>query len=101
MPNTSDTFITTLKQAHLEWGTHRYTSSSDIVYGEGHLQIPFVDARNFQLYNNNQIGANVEYSCISSDGFLNYAILKTSGYSTAGNVYAKQFHGSGDLNKKD
>jgi hypothetical protein len=30
MPKNGDTFITTLKKAYLEWGTHRYTSSIEI-----------------------------------------------------------------------
>lgn len=39
MPNTGDQFVTTLKTAHLKWGSHRYTNSRDIIYGEGYLQI--------------------------------------------------------------
>lgn len=31
MPNTGDSFITTLKQAHLEWGSYRHTNSKGIV----------------------------------------------------------------------
>ena len=44
MPNTGDTFTTILKQAHLEWGSHRHTNSRGVVFGEGYLQIP-MDAK--------------------------------------------------------
>ena len=49
MPNTGDSFITTLKQAHLQWGSHRYTDSRGIVFGEGYLQIPAYIARNLNI----------------------------------------------------
>lgn len=35
MPKTGDTFTSTLKKAHLEWGSHRHTSTRGTVYGEG------------------------------------------------------------------
>lgn len=97
MPNANDTFITTLKQAHLEWGSHRHTSSRGIIYGEGYLQIPVKVAQALQIYNNNRLGANTNYYCNSLDGFLYKTMLKASGSSKAGNIYAKQFHGSGNL----
>ena len=37
MPNIGDNFITTLKKAHLEWGTYRHTLSRGLIYGEGYL----------------------------------------------------------------
>lgn len=40
MANIGDNFITTLKDAHLRWGTHRYTNSRTRIYGEGYLQVP-------------------------------------------------------------
>lgn len=99
MPNTNigDNFITTLKKAHLEWGTYRHTSSRGLIYGEGYLQIPAKIARQLQIYNSNQVGVITEYNCNSIDGFLQNVILKASGCSRVGNVFAKQFHGSGDL----
>lgn len=97
MPNTGDTFTTVLKKAHLEWGTYRHTSTRGLVYGEAYLQIPADVARNLLIYNNNQTGANTDYFCVSRDDFLENVRLKASGCSTAGDVYAKQFHGSGNL----
>lgn len=97
MPNIGDTFNTTLKKAHLEWGSHRHTSTRGIIYGEGYLQIPKPIARKLGIYNNNQAAALTEYLCSSTDGFLNNVYLKACGSSSKGDIYAKQFEGSGDL----
>ena len=97
MPNIGDFFITTLKKAHLEWGTHRHTSSRGLIYGEGYLQIPANIARQLQIFNSNQLGAITDYTCNSVDGFLQDVTLKASGCSSAGSIYAKQFQGSENL----
>lgn len=97
MPISGDSFITTLQRAHLEWGSHRHTDSRGTVYGEGYLQVPRSIARQFGIYNSNQSGANIVYRCNSLDGFLRNVTLKASGSSTAGDVYAKQFQGNGNL----
>lgn len=96
MPNTGDSFITTLKKAHLEWGSHRHTNTRNIVYGEGYLQIPASIARALDITNSNSTNNNI-YICNSIDGFLSDVLLKSTGCSQAGNIYAKQFHGSGRL----
>lgn len=97
MPNTGDSFITKLKQAHLEWGSFRHTNSRGVVYGEGYLQIPAREARRLNITNSNLVGGNNLYNCFSSDGFLNNVQLKATGCSAAGNINAKQFHGKGNL----
>ncbi|WCN39178.1 hypothetical protein [Aneurinibacillus uraniidurans] len=97
MPTAGDTFITTLKRAHLEWGAHRYTSSRGTVYGEGYLQIPRREARHIGIYNSNHPYARYTFNCSSVDGFLQNVTLKASGCSRAGDAYAKQFQGSGNL----
>lgn len=97
MPNTNDSFITTLKKPHLEWGTHRYTNSRGAIYGEGYLQIPISEARRIGIHNGNLIGGNTIYNCNSTDGFLNNVTIKASGCSRAGDTFAKQFHGRGNL----
>jgi hypothetical protein len=97
MPSAEDTFYTTLKKAHLEWGTHRHTSTRGIVYGEGYLHIPRSDAQRIGIYNSNQVGATTTFICNSTDGYLTNIKLKASGSSVAGDVYAKQFQGNGDL----
>lgn len=96
MPNTGDSFITTLKKAHLEWGSHRHTSSRGIIYGEGYLQIPASIARNLNITNANSTNNNI-YTCNSSDGYLLNATLIAAGSSFAGSIHAKQFHGKGFL----
>lgn len=97
MPNTNDILITTLRKAHLEWGSHRHTTSRGTVYGEGYLQIPIAKARLLNITNSNLNGGNIGYVCNSSDGFLNNVELKAAGSMASGNIYAKQFHGSGNL----
>lgn len=97
MPNANDTFITILKKAHLEWGSHRHTTSRGVVYGEGYLQIPSTEATRLKIYNSNNKAAIIEYNCNSRDGFLVDVKLKASGCSNGGDVYAKQFQGSGNL----
>ncbi|NJC88148.1 MAG: hypothetical protein FIB02_06380 [Desulfuromonas sp.] len=97
MPKAGDTFTVILRKSHLEWGTHRYTSTRGTVYGEGYLPIPVVYARRFEIYNSNKDGSNIEYICNTSDKFLCSVKLKASGSSHEGAVYAKQFQGSGNL----
>ena len=97
MPNAGDTFITTLKRAHLEWGSHRHTNSRGVIYGEGYLQIPRSEARRIGIYNSNQPNTRYTYNCNSVDGYLQNVTLKASGCSIAKDIYAKQFQGSGDL----
>lgn len=96
MPKAGDFFITTLKKAHLEWGTHRHTSSRGIIYGEGYIQISRDVAKSIGIYNSNKGGVHT-FNCNSTDGFLSNVTLKASGSMTAGDVYAKQFQGSGNL----
>lgn len=102
MPTIGDRFTVEIKEAHLNWGSHRHTNSRDIVYGEGYIQIPKEYARNFNIYNskynndNDILGINV-FNCSSDDGFFNNVELKACGNSVAGDVYAKQFQGSGSL----
>lgn len=96
MPNSGDSFVTILKKAHLEWGSHRHTSTRGIVYGEGYLQIPAQIARRFNITNSNSSNNN-EYSCNSFDGFLSNVTLKSTGCSQGGSIYAKQFQGRKNL----
>lgn len=97
MPETDDSYVVTLKKAHIEWGTHRHTNTRELIYGEGYVQIPSKYATKFKIYMSNQKGANIEYKCTSSDGTLTDTILKASGSQGEDNLYAKQFQGSGNL----
>ena len=91
----------TLKRAHLEWGSHRYTNSRGIIYGEGYIPIPANVAYTNNVYNQNGtggkdiIGQNLFY-CSSADG-LYQGILRAQG-NPDDSRYAKQF--SGDKNLK-
>ncbi|NFG28491.1 hypothetical protein FC777_15545 [Clostridium botulinum] len=94
-----NSYTLTLNQAHLQWGTHRYTGSRGLIYGEGYLPIPAHVARSFNLYNSNfqstGLGFN-EFNCISADGSFS-GVLKSAGCSTKGDIHAKNFQGSGNL----
>jgi hypothetical protein len=97
MPITGTSFVTTLKRAHLEWGNYRHTNTRGTVYGEGYIQIPRSDAIRIGINNSNLLGGRNTYNCNSVDGFLTNVTIKASGSSTAGDIYAKQFQGDGNL----
>jgi len=97
MPKKDNEFTVILKKAHIEWGTHRHTSTRGLIYGEGYIQISSKVATDLDIYMSNKVGANTEYTCNSSDGTLNNVILKASGSQGQNLEYAKQFQGSGNL----
>ena len=90
----------TLKRAHLEWGSHRYTNSRGIIYGEGYIPIPADVAYDNNIYNQNGtdgediIGQNLFY-CSSADG-LYQGVLRAQG-NQDNPRYAKQFSGDKEL----
>ena len=101
MPKAGDSYIVTLRENHLAWGTYRYTDSRTPRRGEAYLPIPMPDAHRFNIYNSNftggrdVLGENI-FRCTSHDGFLNTE-MKAQGSVREGNVYAKQFSVKGDL----
>lgn len=99
MANSGDTYTIILNSAHLEWGTHRHTSSRKQIYGEGYIPIPAQYARLYNVYNSNHsqtgLGFN-EFNCTSTDGYFNN-IVKTAGCSSKGSIHAKNLEGSGNL----
>jgi len=97
MPKKDDTYIVTLQKAHIEWGTHRHTETRELIYGEGYIQIPSEYATKYEIYMSNKEGANIQYTCTSSDKHLSNVTLKASGSQGRDNLYAKQFQGSGNL----
>lgn len=97
MANTGDFFITTLRKAHLEWGSYRHTSTRGVVYGEGYLQVPRSEAKRIGIYNSNHPGQMNILTCSSADGFLENVTVKAAGSMEAGDEYAKQLQGNGDL----
>lgn len=97
MPVAGNSFISTLKQAHLKWGTHRHTTTRGRRKGEAYIQIPRYIARTLGIYTKFHPNANAIYKCSSVDGFLNNKFLLASGSSGSHDTYAKQFSGMGDL----
>lgn len=96
MPNAGDTFITTLKRTHLEWGNFRHTTTRAIIYGEGYLQIPSIFAYNYNITNNKTNARSPEYDFSTSDNFITNSKLLASGNQYLPQ-FAKQFQGSGNL----
>ncbi|MDU2166722.1 MAG: hypothetical protein E7E24_00595 [Clostridium perfringens] len=75
MPVRGDSFTVSLGETHLNWGTHRYTNTRGIIYGEGYIPIPRGIARRIGIYNSNYtngqdiLGVNI-FNCTSADGFF-------------------------------
>jgi hypothetical protein len=59
--------------------------------------IPISQARRLDIFNEKQPNANIIYKCNTDDGFLTDAVLKSSGKRSENDLYAKQFHGNGNL----
>lgn len=106
MPVSGNSYVVTLGQTHISWGVHRYTNSRDIIYNEVYLGIPSYIAERYKIYNSNVIpnykptkidilGVNI-FNCTSADGFFK-GVLKSSGCSHRGSIYAKNLHGAGNL----
>jgi len=97
MPKKYDEYIVALGETHLSWGTHRYTTTREVIYQEGYLKIPKAKAKEFDIYMSNKKDANIIYNFSTNDGFYTNEKLKAAGCSTAGDIYAKNFHGNGLL----
>lgn len=98
MPVQGDTFTIELMKTHLEWGTYRNTDSRKKMTNESYIPIPSSVARSIGIYNSNYgegLGKNIFNVVNKSDEKLFQ--IKSSGNSKAGDIYAKNFHGSGDL----
>lgn len=97
MPRAQDTYRIILKPSHVGWGDFRYTNTRRKRKGEAYIHIPKHIATSYNIYNSNQTNANVIYKCTSLDGFLKSVDVRASGSTKKGNIYAKQFQGSGNL----
>lgn len=89
MPNCGDSYTVTLKEAHLNWGTLRYTDTREPIYGEVYIQIPAHIAYNLNIRKGDV------YDATSSCGNF-HCRLRASG-NQANADYAKQFQSDGDL----
>lgn len=90
MPKSGDSFTVQLKGTHVDWGEYRYTSTRDIIPGEGYIPIPRSYAETFHIYNTNRPGPLPLYDCSSIDGLYQGTLL-AQGSSEKGDIYAKQF----------
>lgn len=99
MPVAGSFYIAILKKTHFRWGLLRYTSSRPKIRNEGFLPILIKYAKMFNITNKDglRLGHSNIYNFNTSDGFLKGLELKASGSSKKGAVYAKNFHGNGNL----
>jgi hypothetical protein len=102
MPNKGDFFIVKLGETHVSWGTQRYTDSRPLINFERYIPIPASEARRLKIYNSNytsnkvdELGINCFYA-ESFDGNFKGQI-KATGCAKAGDVYAKNLSGKGNL----
>ena len=101
MAQRGDSYEITLKPSHIKWGEYRYTGSRDSRELEGYIPIPREYSIKYKILNSNGTeqeniyGINL-FNCRSTDG-LYEGVLKAQGSSCAGDIYAKQFSGFGDL----
>jgi len=97
MPKENDYYIIKLKESHLKnWGTHRYTNTRERIDSESYIPIPRAKAEKYNILNNNQSKKNTIYTAKFKDTDVEIEVL-ASGSSKAGDKYAKQFHGKGNL----
>ena len=90
MPTTGNHYTVTLKEAHIDWGRHRYTNTRDRIPEEGYVKIPIEFARMYGIHNGDL------YTATFTDDYPSFT-ARAAGTSTHGDIYAKQFQGDGDL----
>ena len=90
MPKAGDSYIVVIKQSHIDWGGYRHTPTRNNVKGEAYVKIPRRNAVNFNIQR------GTLYTASFSDGFPSFT-ARAAGNSSAGDIYAKQFQGDGDL----
>lgn len=99
MAKAGDSYVIELKASHINWGEFRYTNSRGTIKDEGYIPIPKEYAVAFGVYNSNYslqgMGYN-EFNCKTEDGFYS-GVVKATGCTSKGDVYAKQFNGKGNL----
>ena len=79
MPKTGDYYTVSLKEAHMDWGGHRYTHTRERIEGEGYVQIPKRYAEMYGIHKGDQFTATF------ADGFPSFA-ARAAGNSTAGDI---------------
>lgn len=89
MPVAGDRYRVTIKEAHLNWGTHRHTATRNPIDHESYIQIPADIARRFD------ITSGSIYNCTSVEGTLTTTLLASGRQNDP--TYAKQFESQGSL----
>lgn len=100
MAQKGDTYTVQLKLPHLNWGDYRNETNREIVHDEGYIPIPKEHAKEFGIFNSNNINSGLGYNLFyasSLDGFLDNVLLLAQGSQRSGDIYAKQFSVQGDL----
>lgn len=99
MAKAGDEFTITFRSAApLKWGTRRQHETRDKIAGERYIPIPRKLAKAYGVRNSNcgtGLGINI-FKAHSTEGIFQ-GELKAAGCSKAGDVFAKQFQGNGDL----
>lgn len=90
MPEAGNSYTVVLKAAHMDWGRHRHTNTRDQIPGEAYVQLPKLYARMYDI----RLGDL--FTATFADGFPSFT-ARAAGNSTAGDIWAKQFQGDGDL----
>ena len=97
MPKKNDSYIIKLKESHLKnWGTHRYTNTRGKINNESYIPILVSKAKEYNILNSNQSEHNIIYTAKFKNTDISVEVL-ASGSTKAGDKYAKQFHGKGNL----
>ena len=90
MARAGDHYTVELKASHLDWGGYRHSQTRNTIKGEGYVPIPKSAAVKYNIL----IGST--YTAVFEDGFPTFRV-RAAGNSKAGDIYAKQFQGDGDL----
>jgi len=98
MPKENDSYTIKLKESHLKgWGIKRNSDTRKKIEKESYIPIPKVKAEEYSILNSNQDEENIIYKVKFKNTDIEKIEVLSSGSSKAGDKYAKQFHGKGNL----
>lgn len=101
MPKQGDQFIVELKKTNIDWGTYRNINSRPQITRECYIPIPSKAAHQYGIFNSKHtqgkdvLGQNI-FNARSTDGYF-VGIVKSSGNSRGGDLYAKNLSGHRNL----
>lgn len=88
-PNTGQSYTITLKDVHINWGTHRNTATREPIEKEAYIPIPADIAYKYNILKGDK------YNCVSSDDLLETILLASGNQSDP--KFAKQLESYRDL----